>query len=93
MAAAEEALAILERIGSVEGLEQEILLVHARLCRGMGRHEEAERSFRRADEEVRRKAALIPAEERRRRFLERFAVGRELDLAGARESLEEPHGA
>jgi len=72
-AAAAAAVVILERIGSVEGFEQEILLVHGELSERLGRREEAERSLQRAREELQRKAAFIVSEERRRRFLARQA--------------------
>jgi class 3 adenylate cyclase/tetratricopeptide (TPR) repeat protein len=88
MAAADESLALLDRIGSVEGFEQEILLVHAELCRRLDRPEEAARGRRRATEELQRKAAFIVPEERRRRFLDRFEAS---EPVGSR--VEEPHGA
>jgi len=55
--ASAEAVAILDRIGSVEGFEEQILLVHGELCGRLDRAEEAERK-RAADAEAKRKAAL-----------------------------------
>jgi hypothetical protein len=60
---------ILDRIGSVEGFEPEILLVHAELCRRLDRASEADTCHRRAREEIVRKAAFITTPERRRRFV------------------------
>ena len=96
MAAADQALAILDRIGSVEGFDQDILLVHAELCQRLGRRLEAERSRRRARDELERRAAVIIPEERRRRFLDRFQVpeGEEPRQASdTSERVEEPHGS
>lgn len=86
--ASAEAVAILDRIGSVEGFEEEILLVHGELCGRLDRREEAERSLRRAREEIDRKAAFIRQGERRHRFLRRAeALPDGLALPG------ESHGA
>ena len=67
--ASAEAVCILDRIGSVEGLEPEILLVHGDLCRQLGRTAEAEACLARARQEISRKAAFITAPERRARFV------------------------
>ncbi len=86
LTASAESVAILDRIGSVEGFEEEILLVHGELCGRLDRREEAERSLRRAKDEIARKAAFIRQAERRRRFLRRAE-----ELPGA--PLGESHGA
>jgi tetratricopeptide (TPR) repeat protein len=67
--ASTEALRILDRIGSVEGLEPEILLVHSDLCRRLGRSTEAESCLARARLEITRKAAFVTAPDRRARFV------------------------
>ena len=64
------AVAILDRIGSVEGFEQEILLVHAELCGKTGQTDQALALHGRARAEVQRKASFIHAADRRRRFVE-----------------------
>jgi len=65
-----EAVAILGRIGSVEGFEQEILLVHGELCARADRSRESQALLARARDEVERKASFIRCEARRRRFVE-----------------------
>jgi class 3 adenylate cyclase/tetratricopeptide (TPR) repeat protein len=74
LTAAEGAVAILDRIGSVEGFEHEILLLHADLCQRLDRPVEAEQSLRRARQEIGRKASYIRSSERRRRFLSQAGV-------------------
>jgi class 3 adenylate cyclase/tetratricopeptide (TPR) repeat protein len=71
VAASQRAVEILERIGSVEGFEQEILFVHADLCATTGREQEAQSYRSRAQAEIARKAAFIDSEPRRRHFIDR----------------------
>ena len=66
-----KAVLILDRIGTVEGFEQEILQVHGDLCAQNGRDEEAQQHRNRARSEVDRKATFIRSEQRRRSFIER----------------------
>jgi len=67
------AVELLDRIGSVEGFEQEILQVHATLCGRAGLVEESQNTEVRARAEVDRKAAFIVSDPRRQRFLDHVA--------------------
>jgi adenylate cyclase len=67
------AVELLDRIGSVEGFEQEILQVHGALCAQVGLEQEAQQAGARARAEVERKASFIASEQRRRRFLDQVA--------------------
>lgn len=89
-----EAVSLLDRIGSVEGFEHEILVVHARLCRSLERGQEADRYLHRANQELRRKAAFIKSEARRHRFLERLdASARDPRPTGPLPAVTDDHGS
>jgi tetratricopeptide (TPR) repeat protein len=75
VAASRRAVEILDQIGSVEGFEQEILLVHSELCGWSGLKEEAERALQRARKEIDRKASYISSASRRQRFVEQVGCG------------------
>jgi class 3 adenylate cyclase/tetratricopeptide (TPR) repeat protein len=66
-----QAVVILDRIGTVEGFEQEILQVHGDICARSDRCDEAEQHHTRAKREVDRKATFIRSERRRENFIER----------------------
>lgn len=70
VAASRRAVEILDQIGSVEGFEQEILLVHSEMCGRLGLEEEAERALQRAQKEIDRKASYISSASRRQRFVD-----------------------
>ena len=89
-----EAVSLLDRIGSVEGFEHEILVVHARLCKSLERWQEAERYLYRANQELRRKAEFIRSEVRRSRFLERLdPSARDPRPTGPLPAITDDHGS
>lgn len=81
-----ESVALLEAKGAGEGVEEQVYFDHYCILRAAGHEDEAYDYLRRAEEQVRQKAARITDEGVRRSFLEKVALNREILAELARAS-------